>query len=89
MKDINNLPTNFYITYFAKTHNGEPIKNGGKIITRNASKTKPDGVLGKIFTDKNGTDRFIYWDFDAWNKKTRSFGDWRHATDQWTIKAVA
>mgnify|MGYP001177099153 FL=1 len=87
--DINNLPKNFYITYFARSHNGEPIKSGGKIITRRASKEKPDGVLGKIFTDKNGIDRFIYWDFDALNKKTNTLGDWRHATGQWTIKAVA
>jgi hypothetical protein len=62
--------------------------NGGKIITRLASAEKPNGVLGKIFTDKNGTDRFIYWDFDAENK-SGGFGDWRHATGQWTIKAVA
>ena len=34
-------------------------------------------------------DRFIYWDFDALNKKTNDFGDWRHATDHWTIKAIA
>ena len=86
--DINNLPKNFYITYFARSHNGEPIKSGGKIITRRASKEKPDGVLGKIFTDKNGIDRFIYWDFDALYK-VGGLGDWRHATGQWTIKAVA
>ena len=88
MKDITELPKKFYITYFAKTHNGEAIENGGKIITRTASAEKPNGVLGKIFTDKNGTDRFIYWDFDAWNKKTKELGDWRHATGQWTIKAI-
>ena len=87
MKDINQMPKKFYITYFAKTHNGEPIKNGGKIITRTASAEKPNGVLGKIFTDKSGTDRFIYWDFDAENK-SGGFGDWRHATGQWTIKAI-
>ena len=88
MKDINNYPKTFFITYFAKTHNGEAIKNGGKFITRKASAQKPNGVLGKIFTDKNGTDRFIYWDFDAWNKKTKAFGDWRHATNTWSVKAI-
>jgi hypothetical protein len=88
MKDINNYPKTFFITYFARTHNGEAIKNGGKFITRKASAQKPNGVLGKIFTDKNGTDRFIYWDFDAWNKKTNAFGDWRHATDTWKVKAI-
>ena len=61
MKDINNMPKKFYITYFAKKHK--------KIITRMASAEKNgSGVLGKILTDKNGNDRFIYWDFDAENK---------------------
>ena len=89
MKDIKELPETFFITYYAKTHNGEEIENGGKFITRKASAYKPNGVLGKMFVDKNGTDRFIYWDFDALNKKTNDFGDWRHATDHWTIKAIA
>jgi len=88
MKDITELPKKFYITYFARTHKGQPIENGGKIITRVASAEKPNGVLGKIFTDKSGTDRFIYWDFDAENK-SGGFGDWRHATGEWTIRAVA
>ena len=88
MKDINELPQTFFITYYARTHNGEAIKNGGTFITRKASAYKPNGVLGKMFVDKNGTDRFIYWDFDAQNK-SGGFGDWRHATGEWTIKAVA
>ena len=79
MKDINNMPKKFYITYFAKKHK--------KIITRIASAEKPNGVLGKILTDKNGNDRFIYWDFDATNK-LGGFGDWRQAVGQWTIKAI-
>ncbi len=82
MKDINNMPKKFYITYFAKKHK--------KIITRMASAEKNgSGVLGKILTDKNGNDRFIYWDFDAENKKTGGFGDWRQAVGQWAIKEVA
>ena len=91
MKDINLMPNEFYLTYFARTHNGQPIPNGGRIITRRASKAKPNGVLGKIFTDKNGVDRFIYWDKDAVSK-TGWLGDWRHATNdpiEWTIKAIA
>ena len=87
MKDIKELPKQFFITYYARTHNGEEIKNGGKFITRKASAYKPNGVLGKMFVDKNGTDRFIYWDFDAENKKG-GFGDWRHATGQWSVKAI-
>ena len=42
----------------------------------------------KQWTDKNGNDRFIYWDFDAENK-TGGLGDWRQAVGQWTIKAIA
>ena len=79
--DITQMPKKFYITYFAKKHK--------KIITRMASAEKNgSGVLGKILTDKNGNDRFIYWDFDAENKNG-GFGDWRQATSQWTIKAIA
>ena len=66
------LPKNFYITYFAKKHS--------KFITRKASATNTEGTAGKMFTDKNGTDRFIYWDLDK--------GDWRHATGKWNIKAI-
>ena len=87
MKDIKELPKQFFITYYAKTHNGEEIKNGGKFITRKASAYKPNGVEGKMFVDKNGTDRFIYWDFDATNK-LGGLGDWRQAVGQWTIKAI-
>ena len=79
MKDITQMPKKFYITYFAKKHK--------KIITRTASAEKPNGVLGKILTDKNGKDRFIYWDFDATNK-LGELGDWRQAVGQWTIKAI-
>ena len=80
MKDITQMPKKFYITYFAKKHK--------KIITRTASAEKNgNGVLGKILTDKNGNDRFIYWDFDAENK-SGGFGDWRQAVGQWTIKAI-
>ena len=88
MKDIKELPKQFFITYYAKTHNGEEIKNGGKFITRKASAYKPNGVEGKMFVDKNGTHRFIYRDIDAWNKKTKAFGNWRHATGQWSVKAI-
>ena len=63
---------NFYITYFAKKHS--------KFITRKASATKPNGVEGKMFTDRNGVSRYIYWDLDK--------GDWRHATGKWNIKAI-
>ena len=73
-------PFKFYITYFAKTHNGKPIADGGKIITRKACEPNPKGTAGREFTDKNGTDNYIYWDLDK--------GDWRHATGKWNIKAI-
>ena len=63
---------NFYITYFAKKHS--------KFITRKASEPNPVGTAGKEFTDKNGVNRYIYWDLDK--------GDWRHATGNWNIKAI-
>ena len=71
---------NFYITYFAKTHNGKEYAEGVKMITRKACEPNPKGTAGRIFTDKNGTDRYIYWDLDR--------GDWRHATGKWNIKAI-
>ena len=63
------LPKNFFITYFAKKHS--------KFITRKASEPNPEGTAGKEFTDRNGVNRYIYWDLDA--------GDWRHATGKWSV----
>ena len=63
---------NFYITYFAKKHS--------KFITRKASEPIPAGSAGKEFTDRNGVNRYIYWDLDT--------GDWRHATGNWRIKRI-
>ena len=74
------LPKNFFITYFAKKHS--------KFITRKASATKPNGVEGKMFTDRNGVSRYIYWDLEARDKKTNELGAWRHATGNWNIKAI-
>ena len=60
MKDITQMPKKFYITYFAKKHQ--------KIITRTASAEKPNGVLGKILTDKNGNDYLmVFIHFTTWN----------------------
>jgi len=66
------LPKNFFITYFAKKHS--------KFITRKASEPNPKGTAGREFTDRNGVNRYIYWDLDK--------GDWRHATGKWNIKAI-
>jgi len=71
MDTIDKMPSSFFITYFAKKHS--------KFITRKASATNTEGTPGKMFTDKYGTDRFIYWDLDK--------GDWRHATGKWNIKS--
>tara|TARA_R100001082_G_scaffold106499_1_gene79439 strand:+ start:581 stop:811 length:231 start_codon:yes stop_codon:yes gene_type:complete len=72
-------PFKFYITYFAKKHSA--------FITRKAQEPNPVGTAGKIFTDRNGVNRYIYWDTDAENKQG-GFGDWRHATRTWNIKAI-
>ena len=72
MKDITQMPKKFYITYFAKKHS--------KFITRKASEPNPAGTAGKEFTDRNGVNRYIYWDLDK--------GDWRHATGNWRIKRI-
>ena len=74
------LPKNFFITYFAKKHS--------KFITRKASEPNPKGTAGRMFTDKNGTDRYVYWDLEARDKKTNELGAWRHATGKWNIKAI-
>ena len=71
---------NFYITYFARTHNGKEYAKGGKIITRKAQEPNPKGTAGREFTDRNGVNRYIYWDLDK--------GDWRHATGNWRIKRI-
>ena len=50
----NQLPKTFYVTYFARTHNGQPIKNGGAIITRKGQWHKPNtDTVGRYFVDKN------------------------------------
>ena len=72
MDTIDKMPSSFFITYFANKYS--------KFITRKAQEPNPKGTAGKMFTDKNGTDRYIYWDLDR--------GDWRHATGNWNIKAI-
>ena len=71
--DLNNIPENFVITYYAKKHK--------KIITRNGSWTKPTDIMttGKAFISKNGKVCFVYWDLDQ--------NGWRMATELITIKA--
>ena len=71
--DLNNIPENFVITYYAKKHK--------KIITRNGSWTKPTDFMttGKAFISKNGKVCFVYWDLDQ--------NGWRMATELITIKA--
>jgi len=78
--DLNNIPENFVITYFAKKHN--------KIITRNGQWTKPDDFMttGKAFISKNGVVCFIYWDCDA--EPDEKGNQWRMAKNPMTIKAT-
>ena len=79
---------NFYITYFARTHNGKEYANGVKMITRKAQEPNPKGTAGREFVDKNGTSRYVYWDLEARDKKTNELGAWRHATGKWNIEAI-
>ena len=72
--------SNFYITYYAKKHS--------KFVPRKASEPNPEGTAGREFVDKNGVNRYIYWDLEAINKKTKEPGDWRHATGSWKIKTI-
>ena len=77
--DINNIPDNFVVTYFAKKHN--------KIITRNGSWFKPNtDTVGKAFISKNGVVCFIYWDNDA--TPDEKGNQWRMAKNPMTIKAT-
>jgi len=76
---------NFYITYFARTHNGKEYANGVKMITRKAQEPNPKGTAGREFVDKNGTSRYVYWDLEARDKKTNELGAWRHATGKWSV----
>ena len=56
------LPKTFYVTYFAKSHNGEPIKNGGVIITRKGQWHKPNtDTVGRYFVDKNKKKTLHYY----------------------------
>ena len=88
MDTLDKMPSSFFIPYFAKPHKGEQYPNGGKVITRKAQEPNPKGTAGRKFTDKNGTDRYIYWDLEARDEKTNALGAWRHATGNWNIKAV-
>ena len=78
--DLNNIPENFVITYYAKKHK--------KIITRNGSWTKPTDFMttGKAFISKNGVVCFIYWDNDA--EPDEKGNQWRMAINPMTIKAT-
>ena len=65
--DLNNIPNNFMVTYFANKHK--------KVITRNGSWFKPNtDTVGKAFISKNGVVCFIYWDNDAEIIRTNSTG---------------
>ena len=78
--DLNNIPENFVITYYAKKHK--------KIITRNGQWTKPDDFMttGKAFISKNGVVCFIYWDNDV--EPDEKGNQWRMAKNPMTIKAI-
>jgi len=77
--DLNNIPDNFMVTYFANKHK--------KVITRNGSWFKPNtDTVGKAFISKNGVVCFIYWDNDA--EPDEKGNQWRMAKNPMTIKAT-
>ena len=77
--DLNNIPNNFMVTYFANKHK--------KVITRNGSWFKPNtDTVGKAFISKNGVVCFIYWDNDA--EPDEKGNQWRMAKNPMTIKAT-
>ena len=77
--DLNNIPNNFVVTYFANKHK--------KVITRNGSWFKPNtDTVGKAFISKNGVVCFIYWDLDA--TPDEKGNQWRMAKNPMTIKAT-
>ena len=77
--DLNNIPNNFMVTYFANKHK--------KVITRNGSWFKPNtDTVGKAFISKNGVVCFIYWDLDA--EPDEKGQQWRMAKNPMTIKAT-
>ncbi len=83
----NQLPKTFYVTYFARTHNGQPIKNGGAIITRKGQWVKPDSdVTGKAFISAQGNICFIYWDLDA--EPNEQGLQWRMAKNPMRVRAI-
>ena len=77
--DLNNIPENFVITYYANKHK--------KIITRNGTWLKPNtDTIGKVQISKNGVLMFYYWDIDA--EPDEKGNQWRCAKNPMTIKAI-
>ena len=65
----------FYITYFAKTHNGRKLEKG-RHITRLAKHDEKS----RYGTSKKGVPYYVYYDLDAHNYRT--------ATTSWKVRAM-
>ena len=56
----------FIISYFASTHNGKKVENGGHFVVR-----KGKWIEGcKIFVNKLNEVLMTYWDIDAEHPRT-------------------
>jgi len=78
-KEIQKLPDNFYITYYADKHK--------KIITRKGQWLKPDSdSTGKAFISAQGNICFIYWDLDA--EPNEQGLQWRMAKNPMRVRAI-
>jgi len=78
-KELERLPDNFYITYYANKHK--------KIITRKGKWLKPDSdSTGKAFISAQGNICFIYWDLDA--EPNEKGLQWRMAKNPMRVRAI-
>ena len=74
-KDNMNTEKTFYITYFAKTHNGIKLDKG-KHITRLAKHDENS----RYGTNKKGQHYYVHYDIDAHN--------YRCATGSWKVRSA-
>ena len=70
-----NTNKNFYITYFARTHNGIKLEKG-KHITRLGKHDEKS----RYGVNKKGEPYYVYYDLDAHN--------YRCATQSWKVRSA-
>ena len=70
-----NANKTFYITYFARTHNGRKLEKGKHITRRGKHDEK-----SRYGTNKKGQPYYVYYDLDAHN--------YRCATGSWKVRSA-